>query len=498
MQSNQSNTNSTPIPTQSSIEFQSSPPLMTTSQPDSGLSLTRWVKRSLNLTTPKILRRSLFGLWGLSLVWVPLSINAIQTQRNAVKTIAKDSIPSVILAQRIVDAMSDMDASVANALLDPNRKALLIQDGSSQTLDADQKDFNKRRGDLAERLTQAAKNITVPDEEPVIRKITLNFGDYLAYVERAQAAHAIGNRALALQQYQLAAKLLDETLIPEAYKLREINSKVLENQYLETKNLRIRALGSLILFGLTTIGGLIMLQLFLTRRTQRVLNPALLGATAIAVIFGLSTISLVRSTGEKLRVLKEDSYNSLLALRKGRSLMYIANSSESRYLLDQANQDIHEKSFFQATDQVFTQSQSQDLLRNSIQGLEQGNKKVGIGGEFVVAIQNITFPKERQALTVMMQEFQAYMAIDQQIRDLAQRNQRQAALALCLGESNDKFEAFKKSMDAVIEINQDVFGQAEKTAMRQLDGFELKATIALFLIASLLFFGLQPRLKEYS
>jgi hypothetical protein len=67
--------------------------------------------------TPKLFQASMVAIWGLSLIWIPTTIGAIQNQRNAIKTIAKDAIPSVILAQRIIDAMSDMDAMVASELL---------------------------------------------------------------------------------------------------------------------------------------------------------------------------------------------------------------------------------------------------------------------------------------------------------------------------------------------------------------------------------------------
>jgi hypothetical protein len=37
----------------------------------------------------------------------------------------------------------------------------------------------------------------------------------------------------------------------------------------------------------------------------------------------------------------------------------------------------------------------------------------------------------------------------------------------------------------------------EEKAMGELNGFEIKATIALGVMATLVFFGLQPRLREY-
>jgi hypothetical protein len=462
--------------------------------PNSNNHLLNWKL----LSTPKILKRSMFALWGLSLVWVPISITAVQNQRNTIKTIAKDSVPSVLLAQRIVDAMSDMDAMVANALLQPNQKNLLIQESGVANLNLDQKNFNERRAVLAERLTKAAKNITFPGEEEAIRQLTLDFGNYLSYVERAQAAHAQGDRAKALEQYKSAMSVLDNMLIPTAYKLKEINSRELERQYSESKYVGSSATAGVFLLGAATIAGLVILQMFISIRTRRTLNPLLLAATVTAFIFLLTTLYSLIMSGEQLRIVKEDSYNSLLALRTGRSLLYAANSDESRFLLDVPNQDRHESAFFKKTSEVFGNSNNQNALTGAIQTLKMGGKNPNITGHFAKAINNITFDKERVILQQMMAQYQEYMSIDQQIRTLVDQKRSAEALELCLGQSNQVFESLKDTMDEAIKINQEVFEDVEKKATNQLAGYEVKATIALGIMATLIFFGLKPRLKEYS
>jgi hypothetical protein len=463
--------------------------------------------------TPKILQTSMLAIWGLGLIWIPVTIESMQAQRAAVKTIAKDSIPSVMLAQRIIDAMSDMDTMVASELLSEVPKSkdktqdkdqpLLIQVGPwekppiEMAKDKNTPPLTKRRNDLAERLTLAAANSTFPGEDQAIRQLILHSGDYFAYADRAQAAHNKGDQAEALRQYQLAAQVLDQKFIPVAHQLREINVGELEKQYSDSRDRGASSTVLVALMGLLTIGALVALQLFLHIRTRRTLNPMLLGTTIVALLFLLNALSTMVSTGEQLRVLKEDSYNSLLSLRLARALLYGANSDESRYLLDPANANTHEAAFRDKTNQAFGQSDNQAVLTQAIKNLETKQPDPASRGYFATAIGNITFPVERDALTAMMVNYKEYMAIDQQIRGLVAAKQQQAAVKLCLGGSNDAFNAMKKAMDDVKDVNEQVATTVQKNAMDQLDNYEAKATIALGVMATLVFFGLQPRLREY-
>lgn len=480
-------------------------PVAQPANPSIGQGLSLQLKRAIDLrqcNTPQLLRRGLYGVLGLSLVWVPVSIGAIQNQRTAIKTISQDSVPSVLLAQRIQDAMADMDSMVANALLDDRNPSALIQDPTTPNLSADQTQFNKRRTDLVDRLTLAAKNITYPGEEEHIRKLTLDFGTYLAYVERAQAAHARGDKATMLMQYRLAEKLLDETLIPTARDLGSLNLNGMRGGYVRSMSTGISTLILIILLGFSVIGSLVAIQIFLSRRMRRTLNPLLLAATVVASIFLIEvTVSMVRSFAE-IGSLTQDSFGSLDSLRTARSLLYGANSDESRYLLDGQYQSTHEQAFRNKITQVFRFSFDQEVLGNTIVNLQSQRSLPAMGGYFATALNNITFPGEREALTAMMQQYKEYLRIDAQIRELVAQGKQREAIDLCVsddvGKSNWVFDRLKATMDNALDINQKEFDATAKQAMDQLQGFEIKAAIVFSAIVALTFLGLSPRLKEYA
>ena len=76
-------------------------------------------KTTTKLTTPQILQRGMYLVWGASVLLLVASIATVQGQRNAIRTIGKDTASSIINAQRLKDALSGMKAFAANELLAP-------------------------------------------------------------------------------------------------------------------------------------------------------------------------------------------------------------------------------------------------------------------------------------------------------------------------------------------------------------------------------------------
>jgi hypothetical protein len=107
-----------------------------------------------------------------------------------------------------------------------------------------------------------------------------------------------------------------------------------------------RGVSLVIISGLLLIGALVAIQLFLSNRMRRTLNPMLLAATAIAFIFLGFTTRAFLCASHNLKVAKEDAFESIQDLRKARSISYSANGDESRYLLDTAFASQHEQAFF--------------------------------------------------------------------------------------------------------------------------------------------------------
>ncbi len=253
------------------------------------------------------------------------------------------------------------------------------------------------------------------------------------------------------------------------------------------------------------LGVLIALQVFLNRRMRRLLNPMLLAATAIAILFTGHTVKSLFSASYQLKVAKEDAFESIHALWQIRALAYSANGDESRYLLDPTMATKHEQAFSAKVSQLaqLPDGTTFKTVFSSLSSTESdGKNNVGFKGLFADELNNITFTGERSAAIATLVAFSNYFEIDRQMRQFQQSGNHEAAVALCIGnnqgQSNWAFNRFDDALDRTLAINQQAFDQAVEKAFKDMDGFEVIAPIALSAIALLTLFGLLPRTKEYS
>jgi hypothetical protein len=444
-----------------------------------------------NLTTPKFLKSGLYLTWATSLLLLTATISGIQRQRNAIKTVGQDSIPSIVTAQRLKDALAGMDASVANELLLP----------AGQNQDAI-KVYAERYQKVTQRLVAAAENITYGDKErKPIETLQLGLGNYISKVQQARDSHTRGDNNTMLVAYRAAAEIMDKTLLPAADELDQVNLQALEDTYTHEKLMVGNSLLLIFMTGTLLIIVLVILQLFLSQRTRRTLNPMLLGATGIAVGFLNYTAGACLSASQHLRVAKEDAFTSMHALRQARANGYIANAAESRYLLDSSFALQYEQAFLTNINKI-AQIPSGETFETVRTAYIAQKKVAGFTGYLADQLNNITFAGEQEATLANLSSLATYVAIDQQIRQLERSGKHQEAIALCIGnnpgQSNWAFENFKNTNQQAFDINETAFKQAIQQGFQNVAGLELTTTVAMSAISLLSLFGLLPRLKEYS
>jgi hypothetical protein len=445
--------------------------------------------------TLQILRGGWYSIWAVSLLLLVASIVGVNSQRQALKTVGKDATPSIVTSQQLRDSFADLDASLANELLlkpGQDRQQVLA-------------DFEINRKKIADRLVDAAKNITYPAEEKIIKSLQLNSSSYLLKLQEARDARNRNDLLGALNIYRSAAILVDKEILPQTEQLDFVNSQELETTYAR-QNLTSSGITLLVaLLGLVQISILISIQIFLYRRMRRLLNLPLMGATAIATVFLLYTISALVTTNSDLRVAKEDAFESIHALRQARSLSYMANADESRYLLDTGSADLHDRAFKNKLSKILTLPSGKSLT-DVIKLIPQSDQNLifrldGLSGLYATQLSNITFDGELPATIDMLKKLDVYLQIDAQIRQLYRSGKIAEAITLCTGyqqgQSNWAFEQYRKSNQKLREINEAVFEKKIEVANQRLNYFEIIAPLALGSIAVITLFGLRPRLAEY-
>jgi hypothetical protein len=403
--------------------------------------------------------------------------------RQAIQTVGKDSVPSIVAAQQIRADMADMDASTANVFIGNGDNVLV-----KTQYDADRAKAN-------DNLILAAQNITYGDSErgPIL---TLT-NDLETYSGLVKAARTKG-RPYGIKDLRAASALMHGEMIPAADALDQTNFDHLNAAYAAA-----RSSAAAIQLGLYFTGGLVLAvllatQVYLARRTRRLVSLPLALATVVLVGFVLWLSASLAAENEQLRAAKADCFDSIHALWKARSVAFDANGDESLYLLGlpPSEEAVYDRSFHAKAAQLADVPVTDALVASAASGAKQA-----FHGFLAVELNNITFAGEQAAATEMLRTWGQYIALDTQIRALETSGRHAEAITLCTGtapgQSDYAFARFDAALGKTLGINQDQFNLTVGKAFAGLRPLPFVSAVAALLIIVLTWLGIAPRLREY-
>jgi len=435
-------------------------------------------------STPTLLWLALGALVTGAALLLLVAEASISQVHAAVKTVGVDAAPSIVFALDVRAALADMDANAANNLL-----------GGPQGVPSAVAAFEKDRQEVSQRLVDAAQNITYGDAERTpILTMQQQFGTYLQLVSQADTLHR-ADAATSLATYRQATDLMHNTILPAATALAEVNNAHLTARYSQQKAEAPRLLALFILMGLIMVALLVMTQLFLVRRTRRLLNLPLLGATLLTAVFVVWVSGTLLHETATLKGAKQDAFDSVYALWGARADSYDANADESLYLLDSQRAAQYDAAFHSQAALLVDAPVTDQLVAAAARG------DVPFKGKLGNELRNITFPGELQAATDTLRAWGQYIQIDGQIRALETSGQHQAAITLdtgtAVGQSDWAFGQFDDALGRTLGINQQYFDRYIRQGFADLQSFTYLGPLALIIVAALSWLGLRPRLNEY-
>lgn len=434
--------------------------------------------------TPGRLEAALLLLFAASALFWGLTASVFSDLHDAVKTIGRDTVPSIVAAEKINAALADLNANLANAVLGKDDDTKPSWRTIKEDLDA-----------VAHALITASENVTYgAEEENPIYAIQSNLPAYFGLLGQARARMA----ADPVPDVRAASDLMQKTMLPASFALDEANFRHLTATYDGHRAGRVKGLAQL-LVGVGVLAVLLIgVQFRLSRLTRRVFNAPLLGATLLLAGFALYAFHAFVAANEQLRAAKQDSFNSIHALWKARAVAYDANAEESLYLLEHGSpqQQSHEDAFAKKSGQLLSGLPAAQAVTQA----EAGHYK-GIKGFIGDELNNITYPGEREAALEMLRTFVGYLDIDRKIRNLERAGSHQQAIALDVGtapgESDWAFDRFDKALGQTLDINQEYFEAQVAGAFALLAAMPWVVPAVALVIALLAWFGLQPRINEY-
>ncbi|MFD3454433.1 hypothetical protein ACFWVC_19940 [Streptomyces sp. NPDC058691] len=401
--------------------------------------------------------------------------------------VREHSAPRVTSATGLYFALNDMDAQIANQLLAGHTPSL------ARTRSDAVRVYDQRRTEAAGYLGDLAGAAA---GDPVgEREVATVIADFGAYEELAARALALGGTA----EYRNASHLMRTRLLPEADALVTANDRAFEHTYRDALGRAAWVRAALLGTGLVLLAVLVALQVYLSRRFRRVVNPGAAAATLLVLAVTVAGAAGLGAQRHDLDVARRDAFDSVLALTRARAIAYDANADESRYLLDRSHAGAQEAAFLGKSQRLLGVPGA--TIDTYATGLDRVRVDDGATGYLGDEFRNITFPGERAAAGRVLDRYRAYQRDDRTIRALARSGRRTEAIAYCTGygpgESNHDFAALDAALRDVIAINMSAYERASADGARRALPLPLGLAGGVAAAAGLVLLGLRPRLAEF-
>ncbi len=442
-------------------------------------------------TTPRRLQVGVAVLFVAAFLFFAAAFVGVRAARNRVQSIGRDAVPSILAAQRLKVSLADLDANVVNELI--------VAPGESP---ASIKGYVTRRQEITDSLVRAAENITYGDlERKPITNLTNALSAYERLAIKARTLHQRGDERGATVTYRDALTQLHGALYPASDALAKANSDALNRRETALGGATVVTTALTLLTGVALLAALVGAQIFLYRRTNRILNPALLAATVLAFVTLALCLRSFAVAREQVRIARDDAFASLSALWEARATAYDANSDESRWLYDRERRAELEKAFLDKSATLVKLPGEQTYAAMTQATANPAALPSSAKGLFATELANITFPGEREAAQQMVRNWGVYYADDEKIRALENRGQHKEAVRFCIsmapGDSNWAYAQYDQALEKTITINQTAFDAAVDRGFGATRGFDVGLPIAALVVGALAFAAILPRLREY-
>jgi hypothetical protein len=277
----------------------------------------------LRLTTPEILRTAFVAILGLSILAFFVSYAAIGRFQAATTAIGDETKPAAVLAEKLSVTLADMDAQVTDSSL-----------GNGQA-------WTRYLADIetAVNITeQATRTVHTEDAEAeALRSVQLKLRNYYQMIGGASVTSPdifVSNEQLAMTTTLWASRLMRQDIIPQAQKAAELATAKLNEAYAEFRRYTVFSTAFALLPVVMLLALLVAAQLFITRRTRRLVNIPLALATLVLLSF-VGWFSYVAESGRSaILTAKEDSYDDLQALYRAKVTAYLMKADESMWLFE--------------------------------------------------------------------------------------------------------------------------------------------------------------------
>lgn len=431
-----------------------------------------------------------------------VTLLSASSAEQTIRTIGRDAEPSVVLALRIGAVLAELDATATEDVLGSGMSAA----GTSRRWTAD-------KAELDMLVVEASRNITYDAETAAVQGLLRWIGAYQASLAEVRGAADPGHPFIATQRLQWSHRLLREFALPEAEALAAANRKPLEDAYAGYRSYYWQDGTAAAAAVLPLLAVLVVLQMFLTRRTRRLVNAPLAAATLVGLCLAVGLLVAGTKERESVRAAKVDSYDSLNALFAAKGVAAAMDADLSLWVLDPATRtavsqmlDAEARTLLdlnwrdrEATFRYLTAVQA-------AQGLERQGRpadalaavpaRLGLLGK---ELSNITFgAAERDPASDAVRDLVSFLGVADRVRLLTAPTQVITAVQLREHEGAVALDGLMRALDNDIRVNQVEFDREISRARRLVGATPTIVCGGLVLAGILAAAGLWQRYREYA
>jgi hypothetical protein len=374
-------------------------------------------------------------------------------QRSAALDAVTDrSGPLTVQAQELYRALSDADATAASAFLSNGQEPAALR--------------QRYQNDIAAATVALTAATAADGGRPTLRQIATQLPVYTGLVETARTYNR-QNLPVGAAYLREASALMRGQLLVAAKGLYDSETAQVEADRRASGGFPWLAVPLVLL----TIAGLVCAQVYLTRRTNRLLNLGLLGATVLAVIaLGWLVVSWNGVRGE-LSAAHRDGSSQVQLLAQARIDALQARADESLTLIARGNGADFEKDY------------------TAVEGR--------LAGSLTEAGRVAVDPAVRAAVGSAGSDAGSWRAEHKKMRGYDDGGQYGDAVTLAIGADQDAFNRLDADLSKGIGLTNDAFDRRARAASGALDGAAAGLAVLTVLLLAGLVFGFQQRIAEY-
>jgi hypothetical protein len=415
------------------------------------------------LTTPGSLRLASVAL-ALGLVALGVvATRAATERRHAASAVGADATPLLVRAEELYVALADADAAASTAFLDvgPDKASL-----RSRYVD----DIER----AADRLASIAGQRVLSDEgRRSVAEITKGLPVYTERVEAARINTRLGH-PVGAAYLRRASDSMRNTMLPAATQVYKEAARQLYTAY-ERGTSRTGTSAVLIVGGMV-VALLLLAQVLVSVRTRRLLNPGLLGATALVVALGVwAGLTLHSQQASLLRSQREGS-DQLIVLSTTRILALQSLSAENLGLIEQTTEP-HLEHFKESIKSIGAPDGSTGLLGTAADLAARTGSTDGVDE--------------------IAQRYADYLAVHDAVPELDDAASYNRAVELVVTDEADAADRLDEALRTEIAAARERLDGNAADAHRRFRGLAAVVAAAAVLAAVLAVVGLQRRIREY-